>query len=566
MTGSFPVAILSPGSPLHWISQYGQHNQDQRLNQFAENLRTNTFKEYRMTTLLTKPAPWVPDLGTGQYMNPVLYADYSDPDAIRVGDDYWMTSSSFCHVPGLPILHSRDLVNWALVNHALPRLTPEEHFSQTRHGGGVWAPALRYHDGWFWIFFPDPDYGLYVIKTRDPRGAWSEPRMLKAGKGLIDPCPLWDDDGSAYLIHGWARSRSGINNRLTLHRMSPDATRVLDEGTVVVDANKIEGWHTLEGPKLYKRGCWYYIFAPSGGVRDGYQAVFRSKDIRGPYEVRIVLEQGSSPINGPHQGAWVDTPLGEHWFLHFQEVAGYGRLVHLQPMDWLPDGWVGMGVNRKADGKGEPVLTHRKPALPAQAISVPATSDDFSGGRLGLQWQWQANPQKSWARLEQPGLSLLCVPLSGNESLYNAPQLLLQKLPAPRFTADTCLELKSTTEGLRAGLIVFGYDYAWIGLNVKNGRRKIAWVRNLKACEGKSEELLARDIGSVSRVWLRAKVSEKALCQFEFSLDGKSYQTIGEPFTASLGPWVGGKIGLFAASACGTLVEDYAHFSFFRVE
>jgi beta-xylosidase len=182
--------------------------------------------------------PWLPDLGNGRYRNPILFADYSDPDAIRVGADYWLTASSFSHVPGLPILHSRDLVNWTLVNHALPQLVPTEHFATPRHGAGVWAPAIRHHAGRFWIYYPDPDFGLYVLTATDPRGRWSEPVLVKAGRGLIDPCPLWDDDGKVWLVHAWAKSRSGKNNILQLNQLSTDGTCVLDgEGVVIVDEN-----------------------------------------------------------------------------------------------------------------------------------------------------------------------------------------------------------------------------------------------------------------------------------------------------------------------------------------
>jgi beta-xylosidase len=226
----------------------------------------------------------MPDQGDGTYRNPVLFADYSDPDAIRVGNDYWLTASSFNHVPGLPILHSLDLVNWTLVNHALPRLSPNAHFAVPRHGEGVWAPAIRHHEGKFWIFFPDPDFGLYATTTDDPRGNWSAPKMVKAGKGLIDPCPFWDDDGTGYLIHAWAKSRSGVRNRLTLHRLSADHTTVIDDGEIVIDGDRIPGLNTVEGPKLHRRDGYYYVFAPAGGVRDGYQMVFRSREIRGPYE------------------------------------------------------------------------------------------------------------------------------------------------------------------------------------------------------------------------------------------------------------------------------------------
>ena len=169
--------------------------------------------------------PWLPDLGDGQYRNPVLHADYSDPDVVRVGADYYMVASSFHCAPGIPILHSRDLVNWRIVGHALRRQVPEEVFAVPQHGKGCWAPALRFHDGKFWIYYPDPDFGIYLTTAADPAGEWSPPVLVKAGRGLIDPCPLWDDDGPVYLVHAWAKSRAGFNNVLTLVRLSADGRR-----------------------------------------------------------------------------------------------------------------------------------------------------------------------------------------------------------------------------------------------------------------------------------------------------------------------------------------------------
>ena len=389
-------------------------------------------------------APWMPDRGDGTYQNPVLYADYSDPDAVRVGDDFYLVASSFLAAPGLPILHSKDLVNWTIINHVFALQPPVEHFSKPRHGQGVWAPAIRLHDGKFWITYPDPDFGIYLTTAHDPAGEWTSPVLIKAGRGLIDPCPFWDDDGQLYLIHGWAKSRAGISNLLTLHKLSADGTTLLDSGEVIIDGNKIPDWNTLEGPKLYKRNSYYYVFAPSGGVTTGYQAVFRSKNIRGPYEHRNVLDQGHTAINGPHQGAWVDTPSGEDWFLHFQDSGAYGRVVHLQPMTWHDD-WPVIGADPDGDGKGEPVLIHRKPNVghdyPATA---PQTSDEFDRPMLGRQWQWNANPRADWASLtSRPGflrLASVPAPKSRNDlspathTIYDAPNFLLQKLSAPEFT------------------------------------------------------------------------------------------------------------------------------------
>lgn len=515
---------------------------------------------------------WRADAGDGTYRNPILFADYSDPDAVRVGDDYWMTSSSFCHVPGLPILHSRDLVNWSLVNHALPRLVPEAHFSAPRHGGGVWAPSIRHHAGRFHIYYPDPDFGLYVTTAVDPRAEWSEPVLVCGGRGLIDPCPLWTDDGQAYLVHGWARSRSGICNRLTLRRLSADGLRTLDEGVTVVEGADLPGWHTIEGPKLYRRGDYYYIFAPAGGVEQGYQAVFRSRQITGPYEPRIVLHQGRTPINGPHQGAWVDTPNGEHWFLHFQDRGPFGRIVHLQPVVWGADGWPTVGT-AGPDGVGEPVLRHRKPAGGrAEAVVVPATSDEFNGPKLGHQWQWQANPKAEWAALRSGGGLRLNAVVSRTHSLWHTPNLLLQKFASPRFEATTQVKLAAGDVECDAGLVVFGYSYAWIGL-----RASAHGLRLVRAsCLAAHEVGVEREDGSVPAVlgaplFLRVAVDESAVCRFSYSYDGSAFTVLGEPFQATKSKWVGAKVGLFArshasdAAVGGRLAEPFADFAWFRV-
>ncbi len=291
----------------------------------------------------------IADQGDGTFINPVLHADYSDPDVIRVGTGYFMVSSSFNCVPGLPVLYSNDLVNWELIGHALHRLEYGKEFDTPQHGKGVWAPCIRYRNGEFYIYFPDPDHGIFLTKATHPAGPWSEPLLVAGGKGLIDPSPLWDEDGNAYLVYAFAGSRAGIKNVLMVDRMDPDGTRLAGQPVMVFDG---AGEHpTLEGPKFYKRNGWYYIFAPAGGVTRGWQLVFRSRNVFGPYEVRKVMEQGSTAINGPHQGGWVNTPSGEYWFLHFQDKEAYGRVVHLNPMQWI-DYWPVIGIYTDGDGCG----------------------------------------------------------------------------------------------------------------------------------------------------------------------------------------------------------------------
>lgn len=503
------------------------------------------------------PAPvWSSDQGDGTYRNPVLQADYSDPDAIRVGDDFWMVSSSFSHVPGLPVLHSKDLVNWTLVAHALPRLVPEEIFRTPQHGKGVWAPAIRYHAGKYRIYYPDPDFGIYVVTAADPRGPWSTPAMVKAGKGLIDPCPLWDDDGKGWLIHAWARSRSGINNRITLQRLSDDGLHVAGEASVIIDGDQIPGLNTLEGPKFYRRHGWYYIFAPAGGVSTGWQSVFRSRTITGPYEHRIVMDQGKTAINGPHQGAWVDTPAGQDWFLHFQDQDAYGRVVHLQPVVWHDD-WPVIGDDPDGEGKGRPVLVHAKPALPPRLRTAPATSDEFDAPALGLQWQWQANPGDNWYSLAaNPGrLRLFAQPPPRPDNLYDAANLLLQKFPAREFTVTTKLQLNAKADGDRAGLMVFGYDYAWVGLKRINGTPTLVFAERKEAGKGEPEATTLGPGKTGGPVWLRVTVRAGGKCRFSYSPDGAVFTAIGDEFTATVGRWVGAKVGLFAAGAAGASAD-----------
>jgi beta-xylosidase len=516
-------------------------------------------------SVLRGAGPWVPDRGDGTYRNPVLFADYSDPDAIRVGQDYYLVSSSFHCVPGLPILHSRDLVNWEIINHALPVQPPVDHYSVPRHGAGAWAPAIRYHAGKFWIYYPDPDYGIYLVTAPDPAGAWTAPVLVKAGKGLIDPCPFWDDDGQGYLIHAWAKSRSGINNRLTLNRLATAGKTVIDASAVVVNADKLPGWTTLEGPKLYKRHGYYYIFAPAGGVTHGYQAVFRSRNIYGPYENRIALDQGTTAVNGPHQGAWVETPDGQDWFIHFQDRGAYGRVVHLEPMAWRDDDWPVIGADPGNTGRGEPVPGYRKPdSAGVGPVAEPQTSDEFDGSALGLQWQWNANPEPEWASLTaRPGfLRLACVP-SEDANLYDCPNLLLQKFPAPAFTVTAKLEFSPAGPGESAGLIVFGYDYAWIGL--RSGARGARLVqvafKNAEASLGSATEASAD--AAPGPVYLRVSVDANGRCRFSYGGDGVNFAPLGAAFEASVDRWVGAKVGLFASA--GSATGGHADFDWFRV-
>lgn len=511
---------------------------------------------------------WKADQGKN-FRNPILYADYSDPDVIRVGDDYYMTASSFNEAPGLPILHSKDMVNWKLVNYALPDILPREHFSTPKRGDGVWAPSIRFHQGEFYIYWGDPDFGIHRVKTKDPLGAWEKPVLVMEGKGLIDSCPFWDEDGSAYLVHGWAGSRAGVKSLLSINKMNSEGTKVLDKGVHVFDGH--DAHPTVEGPKLYKRNGYYYIFAPAGGVATGWQLVLRSKNIYGPYEEKIVLEQGSTKINGPHQGAWVDTPSGEDWFYHFQDVDTYGRIVHLQPMKWEKD-WPVMGIDTDKNGIGEPVSSYKKPNVgKSHPVVTPPETDEFDGEKLGLQWQWSANENIVWSS-QLPGQKFLRlfsmkVP-EGEKNLWNVPNLLTQKFPAPNFTASTKVKLtpEDAKEGKTAGLLIMGLDHESLVITNKPDGYYAQLRRAEKADKGGEEKILFETKLKGNEVYLKVNINEpNGLCQFSYSENGKSFIKAGDVFQAKPGKWIGAKVGLYSISTAKAPRGGYADFDWFRI-
>ena len=491
---------------------------------------------------------WVADNGDGTYKNPIINADYSDPDAIRVGDDYYMTASSFNAVPGLPILHSKDLVNWRLINHVFREQEPKDVFAKPQHGGGVWAPAIRFHAGEFYIYFPDPDFGIYMTKAKDPAGEWSKPILIKEGKGWIDPCPLWDDDGNAYLVHAFAGSRAGIKSILVITRMNREGTRMIDDGVIVFDGHESDS--TVEGPKFLKKDGYYYIFAPAGGVLTGWQLVLRSKNIYGPYEKKVVLAQGKSNVNGPHQGALVDTPAGEWWFLHFQDKGPYGRVVHLQPTVWKSDFPV-IGADPDGDGTGEPVMSFKKPNVgKTYPVETPPDSDEFNGNEIGRQWQWHGNADACWAFPfpDKGVLRMNSVLLPGAyRNLWDLPNLLLQKFPADEFTATAKLKLSPRFEGERFGLVAMGIDYSLIGVTNRGGKLYISQLTVNDADKGTPETEISPQLLGSNEFYLRVKVRSGAICNFSYSIDGNSFTVVGQPFKAREGRWIGAKVGFVYA-------------------
>lgn len=522
---------------------------------------------------------WVSDEGNGMYRNPVLHADYSDPDVCAVGEDYFLTASSFNCTPGLPILHSKDLVNWKIVNYALKKVEPVEYYNEARHGKGVWAPSIRFHEGMYYIYWGDPDFGIFMVKTRDPYGEWDAPVLVKAGKGMIDPCPLWDDDGRVYLAHAWAGSRAKFNSVLTVCELNKEGTAVISDPVLVFDGNDGIN-HTIEGAKFYKRNGFYYLFAPAGGVVSGWQLVMRSKNVYGPYEARIVMAQGKTDINGPHQGGWVDTPAGESWFLHFQDKGAYGRVLHLNPMKWIND-WPVIGVDKDGDGCGDPVSRYRKPKTDkTYPIETPVESDEFDTRKLGLQWEWHANYQDVFGFTTNMGYARIYGhELSSHfKNFWEVPNLLMQKFPAEEFTATAKLKVSAKDDGQLSGLIIMGWDYSWIGVEKQGEKFLLKQAVCKDAEQGNLEQVSTLAVLEPSRkfeaglfpnyereIYIRVHVDKGAYCRFSYSLDGKKFTEAGTLFKARQGKWIGAKVGMFSVTPHGK-ERGWVDVDWFRVE
>ena len=521
---------------------------------------------------------WSPDNGDGTFTNPVINADYSDPDVCVVGDDYYLTASSFQCIPGLPILHSRDLVNWEIIGYALKELKPYEEFDKPSHGNGVWAPSIRYHQGEFYIYWGDPDFGVFMVKTKDPAGEWSEPLCVIPGKGMIDTCPLWDDDGRCYLVNGWANSRARFASVLTVRELNAEGTKPISQPVIVFDGNGTEN-RTCEGPKFYKRDGWYWIMCPAGGVPTGFQLAMRSKSPYGPYEHKVVLAQGKTKVNGPHQGGWVHTAMGEDWFMHFQDKECYGRVVHLQPVTWR-DNWPVMGIDQDGDYCGEPVIKYRKPKTrSAWKVVNPVESDEFNTTVLGKQWQWQANYDQKYGMPTTFGTFRIYNFKHSAQSpnMWDVPNMLLQKTPADDFVATAKVRLTSKADQQAGGLIMMGLDYSALMAKRVGGEFILQQVTCKAADKGKpevvkeicrlkptEEDVVDYKPGIHLDIYLRMKVSA-GMCRFSYSLDGKKYHEAGDEFKMREGKWIGAKVGFVSVEPDGNTDRGWLEADWFRV-
>lgn len=499
------------------------------------------------------------------YKNPILYADYSDPDVIRVGEDFYMVASSFTYFPAVPLLHSKDLVHWEIINYCIQSL-PFEKYNNPSHGSGTWAPSIRYHDGTFFVFIPLVDEGIYVARSKNPYEPFELNCLIKS-KGFIDPCPLWDDDGKTYMVFAYARSRCGIKHRLSIVEIDKDCTKVLTEPKVIFDGEQIAP--TTEGPKFYKKNGYYYIFAPSGGVATGWQSVLRSKNIYGDYEYKIVMHQGNTDINGPHQGGLVDTPDGKEWFIHFQDVKELGRITHLQPV-FFNGGWPFIGIEQNGDGIGEPVSSWNMPVIDAPHYKI-ATSDNFQGEKLGLQWQFQANPKKHFYNLCNGKLNLYCLAnLKRENLLWYAPNALTQIFQSKQITAVVKVQLNADKIGDFASLGIIAHEYGYICIEKADNGYILKTIDGFvleKEFEGLATEK-AIDICKLEKneIWLKLSLKEDKTYCFSYSLDGFNFIKIEKTYNLKRSTWTGAKLCIWSANRENLTSRGYGIYDYITIE
>jgi len=471
------------------------------------------------------PLPWG-DQGDGTYRNPILPADYSDPDVIRVGGDFYLVASEF-HFVGLQVLHSRDLVNWRIIGQVFDRLAMDPKYDAMQgYAQGTWAPSLRFHDGLFYLYVCTPRDGLFCWTARNPAGPWSEMVAVKVVADWEDPCPFWDDDGQAYLIHGVHRA-----GPLILHKLNAGGTRLLDDGVEVYRGP------VAEGPKLFKRHGWYFISLPEGGVEPGGQTVLRSRNLYGPYERREVLPAGS-----PHQGGLVELDNGEAWFIGFKSAGHLGRVTHLLPVRWGEDDWPVFGDN------GQPVTQWKKPGgATGGPVVHPQTSDEFGDAVLQPQWQWNHNPLAgAWSLTDRPGwLRLHGQPAPELVAAHNS---LTQKLWGDSGVAEVKLDGRGLSDGQRAGLaFMCGKVFNTVGLVRTGGVCRISW-------DGGTGPEVPDGV-----IWLRAAYRGDQ-GRLAYSLAGASYVDTGLVITLKFGQWKGARLALVAFGDGGGAADfDYFH-------
>lgn len=502
---------------------------------------------------------WTADNGNGTYKNPLLWGDWPDPDFIRAGDEFYFVSTSMHYVPGCPILKSKDLVNWEMAGYAVDRYDEDKRYNMD--GGsmylrGSWAATIRHHNGLFYVGFCTPNWdkekgNFSMCTAKDIKGPWTRTIFPEY---LYDPGLFFDDDGKVYVVHG--------QGRLYVTELAADAKSVIGKPKEIWNKaiEKPEGStapgnrYGMEGSHVYKIKGYYYITCPAGGT-EGWQVCLRSKNIYGPYESKIIVQDESSyPDNGLHQGGMLQLKDGSWWFMIMQDRGPVGRVPHLVPVVWK-DNWPMLGK----DGNGKGVVVNDKPNVgKTYPVKVPATSDEFNSSKLGLQWQWNHNPDNSkWSLTKQKGQLRLYASFAND--LTHARNTLTQRVQGPSSSGTVELNSKGLKEGNIAGFGIFQSPYAYIAIRKEASSQTLLMVNNGQVIDSIPGF-------KATRVWIRASATQEQFsASFFYSMDGISFLPFGNTLKMGLGyDWTANRFALFQFSTKSGGVDGYADFNWFR--
>lgn len=499
---------------------------------------------------------WHPDNGDGTFTNPLLWGDWPDPDLIRVGNDFYMVSTSMHYVPGCPILHSKDLINWDMAGYAIERYDEDPRYDL--NGGnlylnGSWAASIRHHNGKFYVAFCTPygwgrEKGNFSMCIADrPEGPWE--RVIFP-EYMYDPSLLFDDDGKIYVVHG--------QGTLYITELNADARSVKSAPRKIwsggfKNAHELGGGFGMEGSHAYKINGKYYITCPAGGS-EGWQICLRSDSIYGPYEHRLIFNDSISyPPYGLHQGGMVQLKNGDWWFVIMQDRGPIGRVPCLLPVEWK-DGWPMLGNN------GKDQITYRKPDVGQRKarMKYPATSDEFNTRKLGLQWQWNHNPApQRWSLTERKGY--MRIKASRADQLKTARNTLTQRVQGPLSQGTVEMDFSRMKEGNIAGFGIFEFPYAYIAVEKRNGKCRLIMCKD-------DQEQAAVESLTGERIWIRARTTERNFkAQFFYSTDGLHFQRLGTDLDMGLGlPWTANRFALFNFSRKDEGIGGIADFNWFR--
>jgi len=486
------------------------------------------------------------DQGDGTYRNPVIPGDFPDIDCIRVGSDYYAVSSTIAHSPGFTILHSKDLVNWSILGHAVPNLaaiSPDKY---------IWAGAIRHHNGNFWIYFGTPGQGYFVTTATDPAGPWA-PLHRMAGlphpNGWDDCCPFWDDDGQGYLVGTCFKD----NYKIHLWKMTPDNLDLVPESDRIIHQSA-----GSEANKLYKINGTYYHFYSDCQKEGRVMMMKRASSINGPWSAPRQLAHGQRELQEPNQGGLVQTEQGAwYFFTHHGSGLWEGRYDSLLPVTWL-DGWPVIGA---PDGQGIGcfVFAHKKP-VDGQPVVTPQTNDEFDQPTLAPQWHWDRQPPEgSWSLTQRPGWLRL-------GALRGVPNSLQQR--AYRTAANEVvakLDARGMADGQECGLRLLSGNgtCASVGVVQQAGKRNV-YFNQIVGPPPQPASVIAGPELTGNDVWLKTTWNLDGLGTFAYSLDGKTFASIGASYQMSYHGYVGGRVALFSTNA--KIEAGYADFDFFHYD